>query len=53
MRPEHLQPVTAVENNAEMLARAAYEKRIAELEAVVREIAPDHDVLNRVRLGRP
>ena len=48
VNPDHLQPVTHRENTAEMLARHSYLNRIAELEEVIKEIAPNHEVLNRV-----
>lgn len=48
INPDHLVPATAAENAAEMLARQSYEARIRELEAVIREVAPDHEVLHRV-----
>ena len=48
VNPEHLQPVTHRDNTAEMMARRAYVDRIAELEEVIKELAPDHEVLNRV-----
>lgn len=48
VNPEHLQPVTHRDNTAEMMARRAYIDRIAELEEVIKELAPDHEVLNRV-----
>ena len=48
VNPEHLQPVTHRDNVAEMLARHSYLNRIAELEEVIKEIAPNHEVLNRV-----
>ena len=48
VNPEHLQPVTHRDNIAEMLARHSYLKRIAELEDAIKEIAPNHEVLNRV-----
>ena len=50
INPEHLQPVTHRENTAEMLARHSYLDRIAELEEVIKEIAPNHEVLSRVPL---
>ena len=50
VNPEHLQPVTHRENTAEMLARHSYLNRIAELEEVIKEIAPNHEVLSRVPL---
>ena len=48
VNPEHLQPVTHRDNIAEMLARHSYLKRIAELEEAIKELAPNHEVLNRV-----
>ena len=48
VNPEHLQPVTHRDNVAEMLARHSYLNRIAELEEVIKEIAPNHEVLDRV-----
>ena len=48
VNPEHLQPVTHRDNVAEMLARHSYLDRIAELEEAIRELAPNHEVLNRV-----
>ena len=48
VNPEHLQPVTHRENTAEMMARRAYIDRIAELEEVIKGLAPNHEVLNRV-----
>ena len=50
VNPEHLQPVTHRENVAEMMARHSYLDRIAELEEVIKEIAPNHEVLDRVPL---
>ena len=50
VNPEHLQPVTHRENVAEMITRRAYVDRIAELEEVIKEIAPNHEVLDRVPL---
>ena len=50
VNPEHLQPVTHRDNVAEMLARHSYLDRIAELEEVIKEIAPNHEVLDRVPL---
>ena len=46
VRPDHLQPATHNENIAEMKARQSYVARIAELEAALRELAPDHPALN-------
>ena len=48
VNPDHLQPVTHRDNVAEMLARHSYLDRIAELEEVIKEIAPNHEVLDRV-----
>ena len=48
VNPEHLQPITHRENMAEMLSRRAYVDRIAELEEVIKGLAPNHEVLNRV-----
>ena len=48
VNPEHLQPVTHRENVAEMITRRAYVDRIAELEEVIKKLAPNHEVLNRV-----
>lgn len=41
VRPEHLTPVTAAENTAEMLARGALEARIRQLEAALAQFRPD------------
>lgn len=43
--PTHLQVVTPHENTAEMLERNYYTKRIAELEAALRDAAPGHPLL--------
>lgn len=51
VNPEHLQPVTHRENIAEMLARNSYLDRIKELEEAIREIDPDHEVLDRIGLS--
>lgn len=51
VNPDHLQPVTYRENTAEMLARNSYLKRIAELEAAIRGMNPNHEVLNRIRMN--
>lgn len=45
INPEHLQPVTHRDNVAEMLARQSYLARIAELEAALLELDPDHPAL--------
>lgn len=42
VNPEHLQLTTHRENLAEMLKRNFYVRRIAELEAALMELAPDH-----------
>lgn len=42
VNPEHLQLTTHRENLAEMLQRTFYVRRIAELEAALMELAPDH-----------
>ena len=54
VNPDHLQLVTVAENNAEMLARRVYEARIAELEAALASIVPNHPVLRNApsRIGR-
>ncbi|MBH5146058.1 HNH endonuclease [Rhodococcus erythropolis] len=39
VNPDHLQPVTAAENTAEMLERRAYRARIAELERKLADLA--------------
>lgn len=43
---EHLQKVESWENSAEMLERQWFEERIAELEAALGVIAPDHELPN-------
>ena len=48
VNPNHLEPATAAENSLEMLARNSYLARIAELEGVISELAPGHEVLTRV-----
>ena len=48
VNPNHLEPATAAENSLEMLARNSYLARIAELEGVIAELAPGHEVLTRV-----
>ena len=40
--------MTAAENVAEMRARRSYLARIQELEDALREVAPDHEILNRI-----
>lgn len=51
VNPEHLQAATHVENIAEMKARRSYEARIAELEAALMDIDPEHPLLDRVAYG--
>lgn len=51
VNPQHLQPVTHRENVAEMLARRAYESRIAELESALRLIDPSNEILNQISYG--
>lgn len=46
VNPEHLQPVTARDNTAEMIARQSYLKRIHELEDELRKIDPGNKLLN-------
>ena len=48
VNPDHLQPVSARENIAEMNQRNFYLRRIAELEDALRSIKPDHHVLRSV-----
>ena len=52
INPRHLQPVTHRENAAEMLARGYMAQRIAELEAALAALAPDHSLLAEVGLPR-
>lgn len=48
VNPEHLQPVTARENTAEMLARTYMESRITDLEAALALHDSDHPLLREV-----
>ena len=48
VNPDHLQPVTARENTAEMLARTYMTTRIAELEAALSQYEPDHPLLAEI-----
>lgn len=50
--PDHLVPVTQAENTAEMLARRAYDARIAELEAALAAIDPTHPLLCQIPVGQ-
>ena len=45
VNPDHLQLVSHRENAAEMLARNHYLRRIAELEAALMDLAPNHPLL--------
>lgn len=45
VNPDHLFEVTQKDNNIEMLERKAYQNRIAELEAALRELDPSHSLL--------
>lgn len=45
VNPDHLQPVTHIENTAEMLARQTYLKRIRDLESALAVAVPDHPLL--------
>ena len=46
VNPDHLQAVTQLENTAEMMARAAYVRRIDELERALSAVAPGHPLLS-------
>ena len=48
VNPDHLQPVTARENTAEMLARTYMVGRIADLEAALRSVDPHHPLLAEI-----
>lgn len=48
----HLQKVHSWENSAEMLERNHYKRRIAELEAALRELDPSHNALGHNDLDR-
>jgi endogenous inhibitor of DNA gyrase (YacG/DUF329 family) len=48
VNPDHLQPVTAAANMAEMLARRYMLSRIADLESALRLVQPDHPLLAEV-----
>lgn len=52
VNPDHLQPVTARENTAEMLARTYMESRITDLEAALAQHEPNHPLLREVGLVR-
>lgn len=53
LNPEHLQPVTHRENNAEMLARNYLLTRIADLEAALAQHEPTHALLLEVGVPKP
>lgn len=48
VNPNHLQPVTAAANNAEMMARTYMVRRIQDLEAALHGLAPSHPLLNEI-----
>jgi hypothetical protein len=50
VNPDHLQPVTHAENTAEMLSRHSHLKFQEEALAIIRELAPNHEFLNRIEL---
>jgi hypothetical protein len=50
VNPDHLQPITARENVAEMMARRYMESRIADLEAALHLLDPRHPLLLEVGL---
>lgn len=50
VNPDHLEPVSHVENVAEMLARTWMERRIRDLELALHEISPTHKLLEQVSL---
>ena len=52
VNPDHLQPVTARENMAEMLARTYLESRIRDLEAALALTQPEHPLLREVGISR-
>lgn len=52
VNPDHMQAATHAENAAEMKARRSYELRIAELEAALRSVDPNHEALNRISYGQ-
>ncbi|MGY1896181.1 HNH endonuclease [Nocardia gipuzkoensis] len=45
VNPDHLQPVTTAQNNAEMLARGFYVSRIRALEEALAAVQPHHELL--------
>lgn len=52
VNPDHLQPVTHIQNAAEMLARTYMVQRITELEAALRDLEPKHPLLEEISLDR-
>jgi hypothetical protein len=46
VNPDHLQPVSSLENTAEMFQRNFYLKRIEDLERALRQAAPSHPLLS-------
>jgi len=50
VNPNHLQPVTHRDNNAEMMQRRTYLDRIAELENALAEIDPSHPLLDVIEV---
>ena len=53
VNPDHLEPASRRANIAEMQERRTYRRRIAELEAALRELAPNHPTLNVIQLTDP
>ena len=53
VNPDHLQPVTAVENNAEMMARQYMLGRIADLEKALATHEPNHPLLAEIGVTNP
>jgi hypothetical protein len=51
VNPEHLEPVTAAANMAEMLARNYLVRRIRELEQALDAIQSDHPLLAQVGIN--
>ena len=51
VNPEHLQPISARENTAEMMQRTYYLQRIRELEDALRVADPSHPLLAEVSIS--
>lgn len=51
VNPQHLQPITARENVAEMLARAYLESRVRDLEAALAAVDPNHPLLREAGIS--